>query len=254
MRRRPRPSHGLHAARHQRAPPAPACAHPTAPKRVQLTPRHLAADRRGLEELQWRGDNIDAAIKEAVDLVRDLDGVLATLKDNARRTQVGTSCRRQGQVWADPGQAAALRRAGAFLQAPLLAAPPPCLLPQDILRVFERSLMFERKDGKVYAPEELSEASAALMAARHTEMRDVGKEIGKLLSASNRAVKVRGGAPRNRRARPAPCSVVRHVQHPSGCPGRAAACDTPAPTNPAPHCRARRSARPRRRGATMWST
>lgn len=44
--------------------------------------------RRGLEELQWRSDNIDAYIKDAVDLVRDLDGVLATLKDNARRTQV----------------------------------------------------------------------------------------------------------------------------------------------------------------------
>lgn len=59
--------------------------------------------------------------------------------------------------------------------------------------------MFERKDGKVYTPDELSEASAALMAARHAEMRDAGKEIGKLLSASNRSVKVgrprRGGLP-----------------------------------------------------------
>ena len=56
--------------------------------------------------------------------------------------------------------------------------------------------MFERKEGKVYAPEELAEASAALLAARHTEIRDAGKEIAKLLSASNRAVKVRTGCQR----------------------------------------------------------
>ena len=43
----------------------------------------------GLEDLQWRSDNIDAFIKDAVELVRDLDSVLSTLKDNVRRTQVG---------------------------------------------------------------------------------------------------------------------------------------------------------------------
>ena len=44
---------------------------------------------RGLEELQWRSDSIDAFIREALELVRELDAVLATLKDNVRRTQVG---------------------------------------------------------------------------------------------------------------------------------------------------------------------
>lgn len=62
---------------------------------------------------------------------------------------------------------------------------------QDVLRAFERNLMFERKEGKVYAADELAEASAALMSTRHAEMRDAGKEIIKLLSASNRVVKVR---------------------------------------------------------------
>lgn len=50
--------------------------------------------------------------------------------------------------------------------------------------------MFERKEGKVYAADELAEASSAVLSARHAEMRDAGKEIGKLLSASNRVVKV----------------------------------------------------------------
>lgn len=42
----------------------------------------------GLEELQWRSESIDAFLRDALELVRDLDGVLATLKDNVRRTQV----------------------------------------------------------------------------------------------------------------------------------------------------------------------
>ena len=61
---------------------------------------------------------------------------------------------------------------------------------QEVLKAFERSLMFERKEGKVYTADELAEASTAVMAARHAEMREAGKEIGKLLSASNRVVKV----------------------------------------------------------------
>ena len=80
-----------------------------------------------------------------------------------------------------------------------------------MLRAFERNLMFERKEGKVYAAEELAEASNALMAARHTEMRDAGKEIGKLLSASNRVVKVRGRAAGRfalRRLRVARCACL----------------------------------------------
>jgi hypothetical protein len=78
--------------------------------------------------------------------------------------------------------------------------PPRCDLrplapPKAILRTFERSLMFERKEGKVYSADELAEASAAVMAARHAEMRDAGKEIAKLLSASNRVIKVPDGSP-----------------------------------------------------------
>lgn len=46
------------------------------------------------------------------------------------------------------------------------------------------------QDGRVYTFEELRDASAALITQRHSEMRDAGKEIGKLLSASNRILKV----------------------------------------------------------------
>ncbi|KAI8473051.1 MAG: flagellar outer dynein arm heavy chain beta [Monoraphidium minutum] len=105
-----------------------------------------AALQRGLEELRWRSEGIEPFIRDALEAVRDLDSVLATLKDNVRRTQ-------------------------------------------EVLRAFERSLMFERKEGKVYSADELAEASAAVMGARHAEMREAGKEIGKLLSASNRVVK-----------------------------------------------------------------
>lgn len=42
----------------------------------------------------------------------------------------------------------------------------------------------------MYSFEELSDSSAALLSQRHSEMRDVGKEIGKLLSSSNRILKV----------------------------------------------------------------
>lgn len=46
------------------------------------------------------------------------------------------------------------------------------------------------QDGKIYSFEELSDSSGALLSQRHSEMRDVGKEIGKLLSGSNRILKV----------------------------------------------------------------
>jgi dynein heavy chain len=46
------------------------------------------------------------------------------------------------------------------------------------------------QEGKVYTFEELSDSSAALISQRHAEMRDAGKEIGKLLSSSNRVLKV----------------------------------------------------------------
>jgi hypothetical protein len=45
-----------------------------------------AALQRGLQELVWRSDGIDAYIKDTLELVRDLDGVLATIKDNVAKT------------------------------------------------------------------------------------------------------------------------------------------------------------------------
>lgn len=42
----------------------------------------------------------------------------------------------------------------------------------------------------MYTFEELSDSTAAVLSLRHGEMRDAGKEIGKLLSSSNRILKV----------------------------------------------------------------
>ncbi|KAF6251999.1 flagellar outer dynein arm heavy chain beta [Scenedesmus sp. NREL 46B-D3] len=86
----------------------------------------------------------DAYIRDTLELVRDLDVVLATIKDNVAKTV-------------------------------------------EIMHGFERNLMFDRKDVHF---EELSDSSAALISQRHAEMRDAGKEIGKLLSSSNRVLKV----------------------------------------------------------------
>jgi hypothetical protein len=54
--------------------------------------------------------------------------------------------------------------------------------------------MFERKEAKVYSFEELNDAFSQLIQQRHNEMRDTGKEITKLLSSSNRVLKVRPAA------------------------------------------------------------
>lgn len=112
--------------------------------------------------------------------------------------------------------------------------------------------MFERKEGKVYSAEELAESSGALLAARHTEMRDAGKEITKLLSASNRVVKVREGCSGE-------CELPSYVfeLHVGSCrPCLYASCGHAASLNPSTHprTRARRRARRRPRGATMSST
>lgn len=45
---------------------------------------------------------------------------------------------------------------------------------------------------QTYTFEELSEAFSALIQQRHSEIRDAGKEITKLLSSSNRVLKVGG--------------------------------------------------------------
>jgi hypothetical protein len=51
-----------------------------------VVPLAEAALQRGLQELVWRSDGIDAYIKDTLELVRDLDGVLATIKDNVAKT------------------------------------------------------------------------------------------------------------------------------------------------------------------------
>jgi hypothetical protein len=51
------------------------------------------------------------------------------------------------------------------------------------------------QDGKIYTFEELSDSSSALLSQRHSEMRDVGKDIGKLLSSSNRMLKASKASP-----------------------------------------------------------
>lgn len=45
-----------------------------------------AALRRGLEELVWCSDGIDPYIKETLELVKELDGILTTIKDNVANT------------------------------------------------------------------------------------------------------------------------------------------------------------------------
>lgn len=50
--------------------------------------------------------------------------------------------------------------------------------------------MFERKEGKTYTFDELQSATSTVVQARHTAIRDDGKTIIKLMSNSNRTVKV----------------------------------------------------------------
>eukprot|EP00798_Chlamydomonas_sp_ICE-L_P004667 gene4667-14864_t len=59
-----------------------------------------------------------------------------------------------------------------------------------LLTNWENNLMFDRKDGKTYTFEELNDAFNQLIQQRHSEIQDAGKEIGKLLSSSNRILKV----------------------------------------------------------------
>ncbi len=62
-----------------------------------------------------------------------------------------------------------------------------------ILKGWEKNLMFERKEGKTYTFEELNDSFKQLIQQRHSEIRDGGKEITKLLSSSNRVLKVSKG-------------------------------------------------------------
>lgn len=106
--------------------------------------------KRGLSELNWKSDGIDAFVRECMELVKDVDLTLTTIKDNVKATE-------------------------------------------SILKLWEKNLMFERKDGKTYTFDELSDSFNQLIQLRHSEIRDAGKEITKLLSSSNRVLKVSKG-------------------------------------------------------------
>ena len=64
-----------------------------------------------------------------------------------------------------------------------------------ILKGWEKNLMFDRKEGKTYTFEELNDSFSQLIQQRHSDIRDGGKEITKLLSASIRVLKVSKGVP-----------------------------------------------------------
>lgn len=106
--------------------------------------------KRGMEEMNWRSDSIDQYIRESMELVKDVNEILTTIKDNVKNTMA-------------------------------------------ILKTWEKNLMFERKEGKTYTFEELNDSFNQLIQQRHSEMRDGGKEITKLLSSSNRVLKVSKG-------------------------------------------------------------
>ena len=61
---------------------------------------------------------------------------------------------------------------------------------QERLKEWETKLMFERKEGKTYSFDELQSATSAVLSARHSTIRDDGKTIIKLMSNSNRTVKI----------------------------------------------------------------
>eukprot|EP00232_Nephroselmis_pyriformis_P019075 CAMPEP_0182900652 /NCGR_PEP_ID=MMETSP0034_2-20130328/28990_1 /TAXON_ID=156128 /ORGANISM="Nephroselmis pyriformis, Strain CCMP717" /LENGTH=4527 /DNA_ID=CAMNT_0025034901 /DNA_START=131 /DNA_END=13711 /DNA_ORIENTATION=+ len=62
-----------------------------------------------------------------------------------------------------------------------------------ILQRWEDNLMFDRKDGKVYTCEDFQEVQKTLFQQRYNDITDGGKEISKLLSASNKALKIPKG-------------------------------------------------------------
>jgi dynein heavy chain len=108
--------------------------------------------KRGLHDLSWKSDGIDTYVKETMDLVKDLDLILTTIKDNVKETI-------------------------------------------KILKNWEKNLMFERKEGKTYTFEELNDSFSQLIQQRHSDIRDGGKEITKLLSGTIRVLKVSKGVP-----------------------------------------------------------
>ncbi|CAG9462750.1 unnamed protein product [Pedinophyceae sp. YPF-701] len=65
----------------------------------------------------------------------------------------------------------------------------------EILARWEADVMFVRKEGKVYTVQEFHEAFQSTVGARHDLIAAGGEEVAKLLSLSNRTLKVSKGAP-----------------------------------------------------------
>jgi len=66
---------------------------------------------------------------------------------------------------------------------------------RETLDKWEVKLMFERKDGKTYTPDEFKESLSTLLKTRYNEIADGGLEISKLLTLTNKTLKVSKGAP-----------------------------------------------------------
>lgn len=65
----------------------------------------------------------------------------------------------------------------------------------SVLKVYEKNLMFDRKEGRVYTYEELKDSFRSLVSMRHNEIKDAGKQITKLLSSSNRILNTTKSSP-----------------------------------------------------------
>eukprot|EP00854_Cymbomonas_tetramitiformis_P010885 gene10885-12880_t len=66
---------------------------------------------------------------------------------------------------------------------------------EEILAKWEADVMFARKDGRVYTTEEFSESFKSVIDKRHNGITDGGLEVTKLLSLTNKTLKVNKSAP-----------------------------------------------------------
>lgn len=60
----------------------------------------------------------------------------------------------------------------------------------QILKIWETNLMFDRKEGRVYDFDDVNTSFNQLVQQRHSEIQENGKQIIKLVSNSNRILKV----------------------------------------------------------------
>lgn len=66
---------------------------------------------------------------------------------------------------------------------------------RQILKAWESNLMFDRREGRVYTFEELKDSCNQLIQQRNSAIQEDGKKIVKLLSNSNRTLKVGKASP-----------------------------------------------------------